>query len=113
MKIGGTYYHPTFLYESLLCLLGFLVIILIRRYVRVKKGNITSIYFIWYGIIRYFIESLRTDSLMLGNVKMAQVISIVMVLSGIIMLVLTSIKCKYYNKEEKEEKDAKGSKKRA
>ena len=68
MNIGGTYYHPTFFYESLWCLLGFVVLLLIRKFSEyLKVGQLTGVYLIWYSIGRFFIESLRTDSLMVGN----------------------------------------------
>ena len=100
MHIGNHYYHPTFLYESILCLLGFLVLVFIRRRKFAKNSNIISLYLIWYGVIRFFIESLRTDSLMLGSLKMAQVISIIMIIIGIVMLIITSMKSKYYNEDK-------------
>jgi len=89
MFIDGTYYQPTFLYESILCLIGFIILLVVRKLKYTKIGNLTAIYFIWYGIIRFFIESLRTDSLMLGNFKMAQIVSIVMIVAGIIMLIFS------------------------
>lgn len=98
MYINNRYYHPTFLYESIFCLIGFIILILIRKYKKIKTGNITSLYLIWYGIIRFFIESLRTDSLMIGSLKMAQVISIIMIIIGIVMFILTTIKGSYYYK---------------
>lgn len=105
MHIGGNYYHPTFLYESILCIIGFIIMILIRRIKKLKLGQIASIYLIWYGIIRFFIESLRTDSLMLGSLKMAQLISIAMILIGIVMFVISLIKNTNYI-DEKEIKNA-------
>ena len=69
MFINGTYYQPAFLYESILCLIGFIVLLIMRRSKYIKVGNLTAIYFMWYGAIRFFIEALRTDSLMLGNFK--------------------------------------------
>ena len=97
MHINGNYYHPTFLYESIFCTLGFIIILILRRRKWIKQGNVFSVYLIWYGILRFFIESLRTDSLMLGTIKMAQVISIFMVITGIIMFIITQIKCEKYN----------------
>jgi len=97
MYINGNYYHPTFLYESIFCTLGFIIILILRRMKWIKQGNVFSIYLIWYGILRFFIESLRTDSLMLGSIKMAQVISILMVITGIVMFVITQIKAEKYN----------------
>ena len=96
MHIGGNYYHPTFLYESVLCLIGFFVLMGIRGMKRTKLGNTTALYLIWYGVIRFFIESLRTDSLMLGSIKVAQLVSILMIITGVIMYIITSIKCKSY-----------------
>lgn len=85
MNINGVYYHPTFLYESIWCIVGFVLLILIRKYKYLKIGQLSSIYLIWYGIGRFFVESLRIDSLMFSDFKMAQVVSIVMIISGIIM----------------------------
>ena len=96
MYINGNYYHPTFLYESIFCLIGFIILIIIRKIKGIKQGNIFSLYLIWYGVLRYFIESLRTDSLMLGSIKMAQLISIIMIVVGILMFIITKIKCKDY-----------------
>lgn len=99
MYINGNYYHPTFLYESLLNLICFIVLMILRKNKKIKTGMFVSIYLIWYGIVRFFIESLRTDSLMLGSLRMAQVISIVMVIAGIILLIM-SRKNMLYNKEK-------------
>ena len=98
MYINDNYYHPTFFYESIFSLIGFIILLLIRRNKKIKIGNITGLYLIWYGIVRFFIECLRTDSLMIGNLKMAQVISILMIIGGVAMTIITSIKCDYYHK---------------
>lgn len=82
MNINGTYYHPTFLYESIWNLIGLIFIIIIYKKSK-QYGNTTSFYLIWYGIGRFLIESLRQDSLMLGNLKIAQLVSILMILIGI------------------------------
>lgn len=87
MNIGGKYYHPTFLYESIWCFIIFLVLILFKKIKKEKIGLITSIYLIMYGIERFFIESMRQDSLMIFNLKVAQLVSIMMVISGIILLI--------------------------
>ena len=104
MNINGHYYIPTFFYESLWCLLGF-IILMILRYVLKKynKGLLTSIYLIWYGIGRLCIESLRTDSLMLGNIKIAQLVSILFVIVGVGILVYSIVNYYKENKLEKEE----------
>lgn len=85
MNIGGVYYHPTFLYESIWCVVGFCLMLLIRKFYKyLKNGQLTCFYFMWYGIGRFFIESLRTDSLMLGKFKVAQLVSICLVICGLV-----------------------------
>lgn len=88
MNINGLYYHPTFLYESLWCLLGFIVLLIVRRLKYIKIGQITGIYLLWYGVGRFMIESLRTDSLMIGNFKVAQIISLISIIIGIIIIII-------------------------
>ncbi len=95
MYINGNYYHPTFLYESLWCLIGFLVLIIIRRLKYVKYGQLVSFYLIWYGLGRFMIESLRTDSLMLGGFKVAQLVSVGMMVVGVISSMILSRKGKF------------------
>lgn len=106
MHIYGTYYHPTFLYESLWCVIGFMIMLFVRRRSFWKVGQTTGLYFIWYGIGRFFIEGMRTDSLMLGNLRMAQLISIVMIIAGIVIMITQAIRSKaeYYNGEKDYEK---------
>lgn len=94
MHINGTYYHPTFLYESLWCLLGFIIILIIRKITKRKKGIVTSAYFIWYGIGRFLIEGLRTDSLYIGSIRVSQLVSLVLIMTGIIMIIMENKKTK-------------------
>ena len=83
MYINGTYYHPTFLYESLWNLIGIGLLLLLRK-VNVRHGEIFISYIIWYSIGRFFIEGLRTDSLMLTEtLRMAQVISLALIVLGV------------------------------
>ena len=98
MNIEGVYYHPTFLYESLLCLLGFFIILFIRRRKNIKLTNVTSFYLIWYGILRIFIETMRTDSLMLGSLKVAIIVSILMIILGIVLFVISLKKSRFENR---------------
>ncbi|RXZ01921.1 prolipoprotein diacylglyceryl transferase [Fictibacillus sp. S7] len=87
MYINGVYYHPTFLYESLWDLAGFVILMLLRR-VNLKRGELFFSYVIWYSIGRYFVEGMRTDSLMLtSNLRIAQVISLVLIALSIILIV--------------------------
>ena len=62
MYIDGDYRTPTFLYESFSSLLCFIVLILLRKTKKIHTGQLTGIYLSWYGIERFFIEGLRTDS---------------------------------------------------
>ncbi|PLR87889.1 prolipoprotein diacylglyceryl transferase [Bacillus sp. V33-4] len=87
MYIGGSYYHPTFLYESVWNLAGFIVLLLLRR-VNLRRGELFLTYVTWYSIGRFFIEGLRTDSLMLTeNLRMAQTISIALIIGAVVLLV--------------------------
>ena len=86
MFIKGHYYLPTFYFESILCLIGFIIMLIIRNKSN-KKGLVTGFYLIWYGIIRFIIEIFRTDSLMLFNFKVAMIVSAISILFGIILLV--------------------------
>lgn len=83
MYINGSYHLPMFYFESIACLIGFIILIIIRRRKYIKKGQIVSIYLIWYGIVRGIIETFRTDSLMIANVKVAQVLSVIMISAGV------------------------------
>ena len=95
MNINGIYYEPTFYYESLWCLLGFIICLFIRNYKNTKLGNLTAFYLIWYGSGRFLIESLRTDSLMLGGLKVAQMVSIIAIITGVVIFMINSRKKQY------------------
>lgn len=92
MYINGTYYHPTFLYESIWNIIGFIILILLRK-VNLRRGEMFLTYVIWYSIGRFYIEGMRTDSLMLTDqLRVAQTISIVLVIGAIIILVIRRMK---------------------
>ena len=95
MKINGVYYTPTFLYESIACLIGFIVLCIVRRNKYTKVGTPTALYLIIYGIIRFFIERSRTDSLMFGGFKIAMIVSVVMIIIGVIMLIINGKKGRF------------------
>ena len=95
MNIAGIYYEPTFLYESLACLLGFIIILIIRRFRYIKVGNVTAFYFMYYSVCRFFIERLRTDSLMIGGFKVAQILSIILFVFGFVIIIVNSRKGKF------------------
>lgn len=98
MNINGIYYFPTFYYESIWCLIGFIIMLILRKNKKIGIGFLSGFYFIWYGIGRFIIESFRTDSLMLFNLKAAQIVSIIGIILGIILIIL-SFKKEKYNKE--------------
>ena len=84
MYINGHYYEPMFFYESMLCLLGWVLIYFVLKKYQNKRGDLVYAYLMWYGLIRFFIEGRRTDSLYLGNFKMAQLTSIVFFIIGLL-----------------------------
>ena len=89
---GGTIYvHPTFLYESLWNLLGFVILHVVSKKHRRFKGQIFISYLGWYGLGRYFIESLRTDSLYLGStdIRVSQLLAAVCFGVSVIFLLAT------------------------
>ncbi|WP_082033979.1 prolipoprotein diacylglyceryl transferase [Cohnella kolymensis] len=67
MKIQGVYYHPTFLYESLWSLLGLGVLLILRRRPFLRAGELFMSYFIWYSLGRFYVEGVRTDSLVFSG----------------------------------------------
>jgi phosphatidylglycerol:prolipoprotein diacylglycerol transferase len=92
MYINGTYYHPTFLYESIWNLIGFIILLLLRK-VNLRRGEIFLSYLIWYSIGRFFIEGMRTDSLMLTEgIRMAQAISVSLIIGAVIVLIYRRVK---------------------
>ncbi|KGA95512.1 prolipoprotein diacylglyceryl transferase [Alkalihalobacillus alcalophilus ATCC 27647 = CGMCC 1.3604] len=87
MYINGTYYHPTFLYESIWSIIGVVILLYLRR-LNLRQGEIFLTYVVWYSVGRFFIEGIRLDYLLIGNVlKTAQVISIILVLWAIITFI--------------------------
>jgi phosphatidylglycerol:prolipoprotein diacylglycerol transferase len=117
MLIDGTYYHPTFLYESLWNLLGIALLLILRRRPFVRAGEVFLTYFIWYSFGRFFVEGLRTDSLAFdgpawlawmlrslwspmevlfgpagalegGNVRTAQFVSILLIAAAVVLIVV-------------------------
>ncbi|MBW0766979.1 prolipoprotein diacylglyceryl transferase [Mammaliicoccus lentus] len=91
MQIDGVFYQPTFLYESIWNIIGFIILLLIRPHLKI--GETFFAYLIYYSIGRYFIEGLRTDSLMLTEyLRIAQVISIVIIIASIIFILYRRIR---------------------
>ncbi|MGX8832804.1 prolipoprotein diacylglyceryl transferase [Amedibacillus sp. YH-ame6] len=85
MYINGEYHQPTFLYESVGNIIGFCLITFIyKKYGRKKRGDLAWAYLTWYGMVRFIVEGMRTDSLMIGSLRMAQIISLVGVFIGVL-----------------------------
>ena len=100
MYIGGHYRIPTFLYESLWDLTGFALLMLLRHRKHLfRRGEIFLTYVMWYAFGRFFIEGMRTDSLMLGNIRISQLLSIVFFVSALVILIIRRHKniSWYYN----------------
>lgn len=90
MFIDGSYREPTFLYESSMNLLGFLLITLVyKKYAVRKRGDLLLAYFGWYGVVRFFVEGLRTDSLYFLGMRVSQLTSIILI--GIALLGLLGV----------------------
>ena len=87
--------HPTFLYESLWCLLGVLVLYIITRKARKFSGQIFLSYGVWYGIERAVVEGFRTDSLYFAGttIRVSQLLSAV--LAGVCLLIMIALLIKY------------------
>lgn len=83
MYIGGQYYHPTFLYESLwdLAVFAFLTWYWPRKRF---TGEVALLYLGLYSVGRFFIEGLRTDSLMLGPIRVAQLVSVILIILAVL-----------------------------
>lgn len=89
MNINGVYYQPTFLYESVWDILGFIILMSLRhRHHLFKQGEILFSYLIWYSFGRFFIEGMRTDSLMLGSLRVSQWLSLLIFFGSICWLVI-------------------------
>ena len=87
---NNLYVHPTFFYESVWCLLGFVVLYIILKKFRKFSGQIFLSYGLWYGLERMIVEGMRTDSLFIGNtgIRVSQALSFAIVLvCGVILLV--------------------------
>jgi phosphatidylglycerol:prolipoprotein diacylglycerol transferase len=87
MHINGAYYLPTFYYESIWDLIGFIFLLLLRKKKRLKVGTLSGSYLIFYSLGRFAIEYLRSDSLMLGNCKVAMLVSVLLIICGIVIII--------------------------
>ncbi|MGX7031034.1 prolipoprotein diacylglyceryl transferase [Vagococcus zengguangii] len=88
MKIDGLYRQPTFLYESSWNVIGFILLLILRRQNFLRQGEIFLTYVMWYSFGRFFVEGMRTDSLYLfGNIRVSQALSAVLFILAIITMI--------------------------
>lgn len=92
--------HPTFLYESVWCLAGFVVLYIITRKARKFSGQIFLTYGVWYGVERAVVEGFRTDSLYITGttIRVSQVLSAVLAVVCLVILICLLVKFKKYPK---------------
>ena len=93
--ICAGYYYPTFYFESMLNLIGIIIYMIVRKYwKKILVGDGISFYLIWYGIVRFFIETMRTDPLLLGHtgIKVAELTSIIYIIVGLLWIIIRRVK---------------------
>lgn len=95
MFIEGNYRQPTFLYESLWCLIALVILLIIRKYL--YHGEVLSAYMLLYGIERFIVEGMRSDSLYIGTLRVSQLVSIILIICGLTYIIYT----RFINKKEK------------
>lgn len=85
--------HPCFLYESIWCAIGFLLLHLYHKH-RKFDGEVFCMYVLWYGTGRFFIEGLRTDSLYIGSVRASQMLALISAIAALVIIIAMRIKVK-------------------
>lgn len=100
MYINGSYYQPTYLYESFFNLIGLILILSLRhRHHFFKRGEVFLTYILWYSVVRFIVEGMRTDSLYIANtIRVSQALSLVLFIAGIVILIYRRkiVKPKWY-----------------
>lgn len=91
VEINGHYYLATFLYEAVLNTIGFIVLVTLL-YKSKKRGLVTSLYLMWYGVVRSIIETFRTDPMLIGSVKFSQLTSIISAIIGLALFIYIFIR---------------------
>ena len=97
MLINGAYYHPTFLYESVCDVLICVILIYILFKKKNQHGIVLGSYMILYSTARFFIEGLRTDSLMFMGLRIAQIVCLLGIIVGTIIIIIAIKKSKKNN----------------
>lgn len=99
VNINGEWFQATFFYESAWNVLVFIALMAIRKRIKVR-GGVFALYVALYGFGRFWIESLRTDSLMINNIRVSQALSAVLFVAGlayVIILTVMKVQFKPYN----------------
>ncbi len=91
IMVDGVRVHPTFLYESIWNFLSFIFLVWFSRKKSYANGQTIALYCIFYSLERFLVEALRTDSLMIGPFKQAQVISVCAIILGIFLYRYASV----------------------
>lgn len=86
--IQYSYFHPVFLYEALLNILNFILLLFLNKKIK-RKGLTTSIYLINYSLIRLFMNTLRIDKEYFLSFETSDILSVIFLVSGILLIVLT------------------------
>ena len=96
MKINGVYYQPTFLYESFFNLIGLIIILSLRHKKHFfKQGEVFMSYLMWYSVVRFFVEGLRTDSLYIfGVIRVSQLLSLILFIGVLFLFIYRRVKVK-------------------
>ena len=86
--LATTHFHPLFLYESLSGAIGLLVLLfLARRFAgRLRTGDLLGVFFIWYGVVRFALETLRADNWTFFGIPTAQLLSVLFVVAGLALI---------------------------
>lgn len=111
----GETVHPCFLYESLWCLIGFVIIHFITKKYQKYAGQVLYMYLVWYGFERMIVEGLRTDSLYLPfqifgtDIRVSQLLSLLLVIFGIVMLIINRKKEEPFYADYRRKKSIGGS----
>lgn len=98
---GGVGVHPCFFYESMWCLLGFVLLHFFQKKLQKYDGQVFYLYLVWYGFERMLVEGLRADSLYLpfANIRVSQLLSFLLFFTGIILLIVNRKKVRVSDKE--------------
>lgn len=89
---GSVFFHPVFLYESLLCLLALIALLIVRSKVKLKDGSVFLIYLVLYSFIRFFIEFIRIEEKIFLSLTIGQLVSLGVFVASIIVIILINKK---------------------